>query len=1402
MAAAGLEVREAGRALRVQTEAPHLVSMGSGRLSTAVTLHPLPEGKLTLGSSRDADIPVVGTGVESIHCAIENNNGVVTLHPIKGSTAVDGVPINSPVKLTQGCMLSIGRSNYMRFNHPAEAKQLRSALPHTRISMAPISFSLPDNQYQENYHLERKPPVAPRKSPRNSCSDDEIGFLGKLTKFEMLAKQNRNNCVSPKVFPAGAVTTNVPADQILGHSRSSSLISLKNSNNNSPLQNLTNLDRSRSNTPSFNPSSPGRFLNASPPGHCFAASSPNHCADENRQRPDTRTPSRCNTPNLQYQNCSTPHHNQIQMYTSAESYLKSYKPYYRENNNENAQTPQSVMVSRNNVNQGDPMSRSMTCQRSNDLDELNGRDYDMSQSLIVTKTTTTEYHQMEKYGSNPSICSNPGSGGYLPGSLRNAAGAQGFGSNPNIKRIQPPSPAFNRNPKYNEPKRAFGRVKSPTPSAGSGCSLEELHERQIDAENKRREAEIRRKLAQEERLREQEVERQEKMRLEEILAMCAEYERQSTVEKPRQPNRIKTNGSLPRDKRLGYSSPFDSPKSPSKTQPHFSFDAAKQSNSASYENVCVQNSKVIFQNGSAPGNRRNQSSQAESQTMALVQDHTQSIAPNNNQSTKWPNVLGNGDHSFSSSISQARGPSYENTMVDASSLNNNNSNYAQTNDTTMETSTYGTIQLNGARINGQQNNARNYDNSASMAGNVSLYENVVITTAQNNNQNHSMPKKNSQLSNSCEMIENKLAISNDDLLEAIEQLSMLSKSKEICVIPKKINSEKDNAKSNEAKADKERKELEEEDRKKYVEFLQNEKLHILGNMDALKRSVADIEIQEEEISRELELEKALLSAEYESESLKLSQDEGEKIKVQMRINELERKMAEDNTTQANLQADAKQRVQRAQHACGRLEEELANCMDDAGQQDISEKLATQQDLLESERKAFEDLEFHHLEEEASKLATREELQRYLTEMTTKIETRKARLSHLESQRSEAKSTATKDARSLERQKLTHLKRLEEGRNRVRAINDELTKLAQNSCENSEEKRSPSREDFDRISRVTTDSPIVNNQGSLGRKTIESLKEIERNRQLHLAKQGSQVISEERRRVEELKRRVQDEVRSQWEERKMNCTSFNSVESGEESSSYSTGPTESGSGSSDGAEGGNSEKLSPSKLSELTSPSPGPSNNSYSLLQNDNMRDDRRTSMEGERLSNNSGGIIDGNGSRPLSQTSSEMDTLGPLQPVKHREKAKLQRPLTRYLPIKSESLDLRHHIETAGHQLPLIHDVTVDTTSCSGYLSKMSKKFHHWNKRWFVFDRKRKTLSYYSDSSSRKARGVIYFQSIEEVYVDHMNTVRSPQPSLTFIIKTSSRLYHLMAPSPEAMRVWVDVVFTGAEGYHEFDHGI
>lgn len=87
-----------------------------------------------------------------------------------------------------------------------------------------------------------------------------------------------------------------------------------------------------------------------------------------------------------------------------------------------------------------------------------------------------------------------------------------------------------------------------------------------------------------------------------------------------------------------------------------------------------------------------------------------------------------------------------------------------------------------------------------------------------------------------------------------------------------------------------------------------------------------------------------------------------------------------------------------------------------------------------------------------------------------------------------------------------------------------------------------------------------------------------------------------------------------------------------------------------------------------------------------------------------------------------------------------QRPLTRYLPIRSESLNLRQHIESAGHQIELCIHVSLDSTSCRGYLHKMGSKFHHWNRRWFVFDRVRRTLTYYGDRGEKKPRGGVYFQ--------------------------------------------------------------
>jgi hypothetical protein len=53
-----------------------------------------------------------------------------------------------------------------------------------------------------------------------------------------------------------------------------------------------------------------------------------------------------------------------------------------------------------------------------------------------------------------------------------------------------------------------------------------------------------------------------------------------------------------------------------------------------------------------------------------------------------------------------------------------------------------------------------------------------------------------------------------------------------------------------------------------------------------------------------------------------------------------------------------------------------------------------------------------------------------------------------------------------------------------------------------DRKQSSQDDLDRISRVTSGAPIEMGTGSLGRRTLESLQEIERNRQLHLAQQGN------------------------------------------------------------------------------------------------------------------------------------------------------------------------------------------------------------------------------------------------------------------------------------------------------------
>lgn len=86
--------------------------------------------------------------------------------------------------------------------------------------------------------------------------------------------------------------------------------------------------------------------------------------------------------------------------------------------------------------------------------------------------------------------------------------------------------------------------------------------------------------------------------------------------------------------------------------------------------------------------------------------------------------------------------------------------------------------------------------------------------------------------------------------------------------------------------------------------------------------------------------------------------------------------------------------------------------------------------------------------------------------------------------------------------------------------------------------------------------------------------------------------------------------------------------------------------------------------------------------------------------------------------------------------------MTRYLPIRKEEFDLRSHVESSGHSVEMCYHIILTEKMCKGYLVKMGGKIKSWKKRWFVFDRLKRTFSYYvgKNSLTHKILVLIWFQ--------------------------------------------------------------
>lgn len=105
--------------------------------------------------------------------------------------------------------------------------------------------------------------------------------------------------------------------------------------------------------------------------------------------------------------------------------------------------------------------------------------------------------------------------------------------------------------------------------------------------------------------------------------------------------------------------------------------------------------------------------------------------------------------------------------------------------------------------------------------------------------------------------------------------------------------------------------------------------------------------------------------------------------------------------------------------------------------------------------------------------------------------------------------------------------------------------------------------------------------------------------------------------------------------------------------------------------------------------------SYNALSDKLFKSSNDIRMSNQHIHENGGGT--GDNSYRGSILSTETTDSNPRNSSGNkRSLPKHQRPLTRYLPIMSLDLDLRLHIESAGHQINLCPHVILDSFSCRG----------------------------------------------------------------------------------------------------------
>ncbi|XP_056229332.1 pleckstrin homology-like domain family B member 1 isoform X12 [Seriola aureovittata] len=1569
-----LDLIESGKGLKFQAERPHLVSLGSGRLSTAITLLPLPEGRTTLGHG-SMDISIQGPGVAAQHCYIENRSGLITLYPCGNLCAIDGLQVTQPVRLSQGCMLCFGQSNFFRFNHPEEAFRMKSMMPQAGSVSTGDYRMCADTESLVNGNHQPSPAQSP-PAPGERVQSEHSAIVSSIEKD---LQDIMDSLAMDDPQPSSLEAKKPPGGQAVPHSPLSPMVNGGGRYLLSPPTSpgAMSVGSSYENTsPPFSPlSSPsaassGSFTSPSPSGGP---------QDQSSSLPPV--PVRSSSYNFTSQPPPVPQPRTIlPNFSSGGGAGQKVQESPRLQRKVLTETPPSPKPSRRGLGQDGSESPRQTALLSSN-ESLNSRNIVPSSPRLTPKFPTC---------SSPS----PSSPRTKTTTVLQERPASPYREQPALAdRSLTSSPSR----QLSQPTRAFQPPLDPIVHIIQGSPLQQ-HPRSLQPPESPRMG--RRNLE----LNGGGGASSSTMR--ELPPLSPSMARRGVPVLP---------GALP-----GTVPSLRTPDSPSglaKLVPE-SPRLRRKSGSTSEETMCSRGirarspspTSAMMEGGGGGGAGVRKASFGNTLSPAYSLGSLPGSSPVASPRTHRKMSAGRphpGMRERKNSITEIS--DNEDELLEY----HRRQREERLREQEME-------RLERQRLETILNLCAEYNKGESPGLDPlgSARTGFPGGLADGSGRRLSMENVLGGTPSSATLrLAQRLRESDDENLKE-ECSSTESTHQEVRTSPALStasalhNGDRQHEDSSSGSAGR----LE-------LGYLVDERVRVLARIDELKTRLTELEQQLQESKQEAEMERALLQGERQAELDQMEAETDIITQLQHKLDELESAIQrEKDKERANVEAE-RRALQSLQEGYAELKNQLHNCPESLREQ-LQEQLKRDGETLEAGTKKFEDLEFQQLERESSLEEERETISQQLlqerAEYHSSVAKRKEKVSALENQANQLSLQASQECERLTKDRTLTLQMLQKEKERLLALEkryhsltggksfpksstamrEEMLHISEadllledvHSSQHSLCQASPSylhpspscqlypsspTEEYMRLSDVykmyhrdsskpashgrsfaidatlagaceeyvtvgqlnqmygmpkvessptsplrqplqsgavdpafsclpsphgsslslsvevfrskldsdpglslhqpksgsasplqqgaatlgrnssSKQSPLLvaNSTGSLPRNLAATLQDIETKRQLALQQKepltsrhnpveessaGQQVIEEQRRRLAELKQRAAAEAQCQWEALHGSQTHLMTVSSSSPSYSpimaysptlshssmgpppmvhhsilhhqppsageqpYDTLSLESSDSMDTSVSTGNNSACSPDNMSSVGGVDSLKIEEMEKMLKEAQLEKARLIeSRERESLARRQM-LEEERRRREEAEKRLQDETFHRQQLVEKEVKMRAKnfsqaRPMTRYLPIRKEEFDLRSHVESSGHSVDTCYHIIITEKMCKGYLVKMGGKIKSWKKRWFVFDRLKRTLSYYVDKHETKLKGVIYFQAIEEVYYDHLRSAtKSPNPSLTFCVKTHDRLYYMVAPSAEAMRIWMDVIVTGAEGYTQF----